>query len=147
MDGLDALTWERQTAALGRGLHELVFSFLEERQLPKYVVEHMGGDWSALIDATDWFAPFKEWPKDFQRLFYVNHKTNPQRFEMFCFFWANGMRPEHSAFVTAIVQNEHNTYDGEAFRQLAYLVICARNPNQEPASHWFTKGSMGQYVQ
>jgi len=93
---------------------------------PHLVSSKYGGNWGEALDAVDLFQPYMSWPKEMRQLYFKSHKTNPERFELFMFFWTSGMPPVTAGLIVLGVP-AGNFYDGEAYRQVAYLAINAKN--------------------
>lgn len=66
----------------------------------------------------DEFRHYKDWPVWARLAFFNSHKKRRDRFNLWLFFWANGMRPERAVFWTMY----HMTYDTKAWLSMEDLV-------------------------
>lgn len=73
---------------------------------------------------SDEFFHFRDWPKWARLSFFKKHKDRKERFQLFLFFWANGMRPESA--LRWIMW--HGTYDTSAWRSMEDLVNHTKTP-------------------
>jgi len=86
------------------------------------VLDTYHGDWGAFFDDLDVFYPVREWPRVYRQMIYGRHLNNQERFTLFLFFVGNGVAPGLAA---GLVLFPNAQYDGDAFRQMAFLVNAA----------------------
>lgn len=67
--------------------------------------------------ANDEFYHYKDWPSWARLSFFKPHKNRSERFHLWLFFWANGMRAERATYWVMY----HRTYDQSAWRSMADL--------------------------
>lgn len=68
------------------------------------------------IEDEDWFE-FSQWPTWAKSSYLKRHKNRAERFNLWLFFWRNGMLPERATHFVLI----HGGYDQDAYRSLISL--------------------------
>lgn len=72
---------------------------------------------------SDEFYHYQEWPVYYRALFFKHHKNRRERFQLWLFFWANGMRPDRAVYWVMW----HGGYDRSAHSSMQDLVRMALN--------------------
>lgn len=76
----------------------------------------------ARLEAADVFYPVRTWPVRYRRLFYSNHLNYLERYDLFKFYWLNGMDPDMAASWTLA----RGGYDRSARNHVLSLVVRAK---------------------
>jgi len=84
-----------------------------------------------IFDSRDVFFPTKTWPNHFRNLFNSDHLNRHQRFELWLFFWRNGLPPAAATYNVLwqrpSIVNSNLKYDKSAYMSVIDLEMTANS--------------------